>query len=102
MNTSRRSFMVLSVGIGSSLALSRAAFADDPKLGEADPAAQKLGYRQDAATVDKAAFPNFAAGQTCSNCSLYQGSAGDAWGGCVLFGSKQVAARGWCSSWTNA
>ncbi|TDN69520.1 high-potential iron-sulfur protein [Paraburkholderia sp. BL10I2N1] len=102
MKASRRSFLIFSVGIGSSLALSGVAFGEDPKLSEADPAAQKLGYRVDASKVDKTRFPNFVAGQDCSNCSLYQGNAGETYGGCVLFGNKQVAARGWCSSYTNS
>ncbi|CAG4892820.1 high-potential iron-sulfur protein [Paraburkholderia saeva] len=102
MQASRRSFLILSAGMVSSLALSRAAIADAPKLTEDDPAAQKLGYRLDAAKVDRAKFPSWAAGQTCSNCSLFQGGASDPYGGCALFGPKQVAARGWCTSWTNS
>ena len=102
MQTSRRSFLILSAGMVSSLALSRAALANGPKLSEDDPAAQKLGYRLDASKVDRAKFPNWAAGQTCGNCSLYQGGASDPYGGCALFGAKQVAAHGWCASWTNA
>ena len=38
---------------------------------------------------------------SCANCSLFQGKATDAYGGCTLFGDKQVAARGWCSSYSN-
>ena len=102
MKASRRSFLILGAGIGSSLALSGVAFGEDTKLSETDPAAQKLGYRVDAAKVDKTRFPNFVAGQDCSNCSLYQGNAGEPYGGCVLFGSKQVAAHGWCSAYTNS
>ena len=103
MKTSRRHFLMLSVGVSSSLLLSRAAFADDTtnKLSEADPKAQAVGYKEDASKVDKAKFPNYAAGQTCGNCSLFQGKTTDAYGGCTLFGDKQVAAHGWCSSYSN-
>ncbi|SAL82211.1 high potential iron-sulfur protein [Caballeronia terrestris] len=101
MNPSRRTFMILGIGAGSSLLLSRAALADGPKLSESDPAAVEVGYKEDAKKVDKAKFPNYAAGQDCSNCSLFQGKSTDAWGGCTLFGTKQVAARGWCGSYTN-
>jgi hypothetical protein len=102
MKTSRRHFLVLSVGVGSSLVLTRAAFADTAnRLGEADPKAQAVGYVEDASKVDKAKFSSYAAGQTCANCSLFQGKATDAYGGCTLFGDKQVAARGWCSAYTN-
>jgi High potential iron-sulfur protein len=76
-------------------------WAEDQQLRETDPAAQAQGYTKDASTVDKARFPNYAAGQTCGNCSLFQGKTGDQWGGCTLFGAKQVAARGWCKSYTN-
>ncbi|MGF6773494.1 hypothetical protein P3T18_006008 [Paraburkholderia sp. GAS199] len=102
MKTSRRHFLLLSVSVGSSLALSTAAFADTAgKLAESDPKAQAVGYKEDASKVDKAKFPDYAAGQTCANCSLFQGKTTDAYGGCTLFGDKQVAARGWCSSYSN-
>ncbi|EKS69692.1 MULTISPECIES: high-potential iron-sulfur protein [Caballeronia] len=100
MNTSRRNFMVVSIGAGTALWLSRAR-ADAPHLSESDPAAVAVGYKENAAKVDKAKYPNFAADQTCANCSLYQGKASDAWGGCTLFGDELVAGKGWCSSWTN-
>ena len=63
--------------------------------------AQAVGYKEDASKVDKAKFPQYAAGQSCETCSLFQGKAGDAYGGCGLFGDKLVATRGWCSSYTN-
>ncbi|MEM5294044.1 high-potential iron-sulfur protein [Burkholderia sp. JPY481] len=103
MKTSRRHFLLVSAGVGSSLALSRVAFAATVPnaLSESDPQAQKVGYTEDASKVDKARFPNFAAGQSCANCSLFQGKASDEYGGCTLFGAKQVASRGWCSAYTN-
>jgi hypothetical protein len=100
MQPSRRSFLVFSLGVGSTLALSRISMADASMLSETDPAAQNLGYRQDAKTVDKARFANYTAGQECSNCSLYQGKPDETSGSCVLFGSKQVALHGWCSSYS--
>lgn len=101
MNTSRRSFVIFSVGMGSSLLLARRALAEPPKLSEADPAAVAVGYREDASKIDKAKYPNYSAGQDCSSCSLYSGKSPDAWGGCALFTGKQVAAHGWCSAYTN-
>jgi hypothetical protein len=102
MKTTRRDFIVLSVGslvgVGTSTTGIRAAFAETAKLSEADPAAKAVGYTEVATKVDKARYPNYAAGQTCSNCSLFQGSPTDAYGGCTLFGTKQVAGAGWCSS----
>lgn len=101
MKTSRRRFLLIGVSAAPLLALPRSACADAPKLGESDPKAQSLGYVEDASHVDKAKYPAFVAGQNCSNCSLFQGKATDAWGACVLFGDKQVAAKGWCSAYTN-
>ena len=66
---------------------------------ESDAQAMTLGYKADATKADKAKFPNYAAGQNCANCALYQGKATDAAGGCPLFAGKQVAGKGWCSSW---
>lgn len=102
MKNSRRHFLMLSVGVSSSLVLSRTAFADtQDRLSEADPKARAVAYVEDASKVDTTRFPSYAAGQTCANCSLFQGKATDAYGGCTLFGDKQVAARGWCSSYSN-
>jgi hypothetical protein len=91
--------LITSIGVASTLALSRQAFADAPKVSETDPTAQALGYKADASKVDKAKFAKFAAGQQCSNCSFFQGKAGDAYGGCPMFAGKQVAATGWCSAY---
>jgi High potential iron-sulfur protein len=77
MRSSRRTFLITSIGVASTLALSRQAFADAPKVSETDPTAQALGYKADASKVDKAKFTKFAAGQECSNCSFFQGKAGD-------------------------
>jgi High potential iron-sulfur protein len=69
-----------------------------PMVGASDPIAVSLGYVAVATQADAAKFPNYAAGQACSNCALYQGQAGDVAGACPLFTGKQVAAAGWCSS----
>lgn len=69
------------------------------KLDEKDAQAAALGYVHDAGKADKAKFKNYAAGQNCGNCALYQAKAGDAWGNCPLFQGKQVATAGWCSAW---
>jgi len=67
---------------------------------EKDPQAAALGYVADAARADKAKFKNYAAGQQCGNCALYQGKAADAAGGCPLFAGRQVAGKGWCSAYS--
>jgi hypothetical protein len=67
---------------------------------EKDPQAVALGYVADAGRADGKKFPKYAAGQSCSNCALYQGKAGDASGKCPLFAGKEVSAKGWCSAWS--
>lgn len=99
MKSSRRSFLITSIGVAATVALSRQAFADAPKVSESDPTAQALGYKADATKVDKAKFAKYAAGQDCGNCTFYQGKATDAWAPCPMFGGKQVAGKGWCSAY---
>jgi High potential iron-sulfur protein len=99
MKSSRRTFLISSIGVASALAVSRTAFADPVKLAESDSMAQSLGYKLDATTVDKAKFPRYAAGQDCGNCSFYQGKPTDAFAGCPMFAGKQVASKGWCNAY---
>jgi len=99
MKSSRRSFLITSIGVASTLALSRQAFADAPKVAESDPTAQALGYKLDATKVDKAKFAKYVPGEDCSNCSFYQGKPTDAFAPCPMFGGKQVAGKGWCSAY---
>jgi hypothetical protein len=68
------------------------------QLDEKDPQAVALGYVAEASKTDTKKFPKYAVGQNCANCALYQAKGGAA-GGCPLFGTKQVAAKGWCSAW---
>lgn len=100
MRSQRRTFLMTAFGAASALAVSRAAFAaGGAPLSETDPQAKALGYKADAATVDKAKYPKFAAGQSCATCQLYQGKPPDPSGPCPLFASKVVEAKGWCSAW---
>ena len=96
--TQRREF-IIQFSAGSAALITGQAFAQAPMLAETDPQAVALGYKADTTKVDKVKFPKHAADQTCSNCVLYQGKATDAAGGCPLFGTKQVAGKGWCSAW---
>jgi hypothetical protein len=96
MNHNRRIFLT-AIGAGSAAWATGA--SAQAKLDEKDPQAVALGYVHDAARVDTKKFPKFAPSQNCANCALFQAKAGDAWGGCPLFGAKQVAAKGWCSAW---
>ncbi|HET8596163.1 MAG TPA: high-potential iron-sulfur protein [Castellaniella sp.] len=99
MNTSRRTFLITSAGLASSLALSRQALAAD-HVDENSPLAKQLGYKHDASKIDAASQPKFKAGEHCANCQLYQGKAGDDWGPCPIFSGKDVSAKGWCSAYT--
>lgn len=97
MSITRRLLLMTVATTGIALAVVARAQA---KLDEKDPQALALGYVDDASRADVKKYPKYAAGQTCSNCSLYQGKAGDAAGNCALFPGKQVSAKGWCSAWT--
>ena len=96
MNNPRRVFLLTLAAGGAALVSGAHAQAT---LGEKDPQAVALGYVAEASKADTKKFPKYAAGQNCAACALYQGKAGDASGGCPLFGTKQVAAKGWCSAW---
>ncbi|WP_028218030.1 high-potential iron-sulfur protein [Paraburkholderia oxyphila] len=100
MKTSRRTFMMTSASVASSLALSRLVFADAATVSEADSTAVALGYKADARKVDKAKFAKYAAGQDCSNCTFYQGKPASAFAPCPMFGGKQVSGKGWCGAYS--
>jgi hypothetical protein len=98
--TSRRHFIRIAACSGAALLASHEVLAADPPLvDEKDPQAAALGYVADASRVNKAKYPNYAAGQICGNCQFYQGKAGTAQAPCTILGGKQVAAKGWCSAW---
>lgn len=100
MQTSRRTFILASVGAASSLALTRQALAAPEKVSESDPTAIAMGYKHDAKLVDKAKEPKYVAGEHCATCQLYQGKAGADWGPCPIFGEKLVNHDGWCKAYT--
>lgn len=96
----------LAVASITAAASGRAVLAQAPKPGapakrveENERQAQALGYKHDAAKVDKAKFKTFQPGQLCSNCNFFKGKAGDAGGPCDIFSGREVNAKGWCSSW---
>lgn len=98
--TTRRSFLLAALPATALAAVAaRSASAQAARLEESDPTAVALGYKHDAAKVDAAKFPTFAAGRNCANCQLYQAKAGDAWGACGAVGGKLVNAKGWCVAW---
>lgn len=99
MKSSRRTFLITSLGAASALALSRQVLADQPKVAESDPTAQALGYKEDATKVDKAKYAKYKAGEQCNNCSFFQGKPTDVYAPCPMFGGKQVKGTGWCSAY---
>ena len=101
MSISRRAFITSSSTLVATIAVSPVAWPDTPPmLAASDPTAVALGYDANASTVDKTKFPKYIAGQSCSNCVLYQGVAGHPSGPCAVFVGKAVSAEGWCSSYT--
>jgi hypothetical protein len=97
--TNRRQF-IAQLSLGSAVLFAGKAMADNTPVSESDPLAVSMGYKADAAKVDKAKFPKYTATSKCSNCALFQGKATDASGPCGLFGGKQVPAGGWCNAWS--
>lgn len=97
--TSRRRFIQIVPVAGATVLGVRVASAQANVVEEKDAQAVALGYVADAAKVDKAKYKQYAVGQTCFNCALYQGKATDAVAGCPLFGTKLVAGKGWCTAW---
>ena len=99
MSTRRHFIRLAALSGAAALSYRQAGAADAPVLDEKDPQAVALGYVSDAARVDKAKYPKYAAGQACSNCQLYQAKTAVPMAPCALFGGKQVAAKGWCSAY---
>jgi hypothetical protein len=101
MSLSRRTFIETGAILFAAAGVSSVAWPDSaPMVSESDPTAVGLGYKANAASVDKAKFPQYAAGQSCSSCALYQGAAGASSGPCAIFAGKSVSATGWCASYT--
>lgn len=99
-DTTRRIFITRTLASGCAMLASSAATQAAPaRVDEADETAQALGYKHDTAKVDKKRFPKHSTTQRCTNCSFFQGSTSDEWGGCAMFGRKQIAGPGWCSAW---
>lgn len=99
MRTHRRTFMFHSIGAAALAITGRSAWAAPTQLQESDPAAQALGYKTDAARVDRTKYPHFSDSQRCANCQFYQGKPADANALCALFGAKQVNGAGWCKAY---
>ncbi|MDE2613968.1 MAG: high-potential iron-sulfur protein [Burkholderiales bacterium] len=97
--TSRRQFIQIVPAAGAALLVARTVSAQSDMVTEKDPEAVRLGYVSDANKADKAKFKNWAAGEHCANCGLFQGKPTDAAGPCPLYPGKKVSAKGWCSAY---
>jgi hypothetical protein len=98
MSNKRRSFII---GAASTLVSSFAIAQKPPQnlVQDSDPSAIALGYVSDVKKIDTNKFPQYALGQNCAVCTLFQGTAKDADAPCLAFGGKAVSAKGWCSAW---
>lgn len=99
MIPSRRRFICIAPVAGTAWLAGAAAQAAVPAVEESDAQAKTLGYVNDASKVDKGRFKQYAAGQRCGSCGLYQGAAGSSEGPCPIFPGKAVKAAGWCSAY---
>lgn len=94
-----RRIFLLQVAACGTAALAAGQASAQAKVDEKDPQAVGLGYVHDTTKVDNKKYPKHTKDQKCGNCALFQGKPADAWGGCPLFGAKQVAGTGWCTAW---
>jgi High potential iron-sulfur protein len=100
MRCSRRSFVTTGAVVAAAASLTDAARAQGvPRLSESDPTAAGLGYKADATAVDRSKFPQYAPGQRCSTCALYQAKPDASEGPCTIFSGKLVYAKGWCAAY---
>lgn len=100
MRSERRKFLRAGPMVLAAVALARTGGAQAaPHLDPNDATAKALGYAPDAAKADKAKFPNWKAGETCSGCVQFKGKPAAAWGPCQIFPGKEVSGKGWCSAW---
>jgi hypothetical protein len=97
----RRVFMMRSLAGGCAALAAPALVHAAAHVEESDEVAQSLGYRHDTKQVDDKRFPKHQASQHCASCSFFQGAPADEWGGCAMFGRKQISANGWCSAWAS-
>ncbi len=96
--TSRRHFIRIIPAAGTAAWLLAAGHARAALVEEDQAQAKALGYVSDATRADRARYKQYAPGQHCGACALYQGGKAPS-GKCALFPGKEVAATGWCSAY---
>lgn len=98
--TSRRTFITILPAAGALFTAGLARAQSKAMVSEQDPQALALGYVADASKADKAKYKQYAAGQHCGSCALFQGVASATDGACPIFAGKHVSAKGWCSAYS--
>ncbi|WP_239024380.1 high-potential iron-sulfur protein [Ramlibacter humi] len=98
MRSNRRVFLLQVIAGTGAVAATSGATAQQ-KVDPKDPQATALGYVDDTTKADTKRFPKHANDQKCNGCQFYTAAANTKEGPCTIFGGKQVAAGGWCSSW---
>jgi High potential iron-sulfur protein len=100
MDINRRTFAIRTIVGTASLAAAELTRAEEALLLESQAQARNLGYRADAAMVDRASFPRYAPGQTCASCQMFRPRPGASdTGPCAIFPGKLVSGRGWCDAY---
>ena len=95
---SRRRFLKLSAAGLAGIPASRVALAQTAqKVDETSEAAKALDYHSNASRVTN---PKRKKDEFCHNCQFFQGKPSDAWAPCLVLGAKEVANKGWCTTWT--
>lgn len=98
LKISRRKFLYFPIGVLSfALVNSRQAQSSAQALSESNPQAISLGYKINAASIDRLRWTQFIPGQSCGRCISYQGAPGSSQGPCNILGGQVVIALGWCS-----
>ena len=85
--------LALAASVGTIASTRLRAAEELPLLSVDDPAAKAVKYVEDAKKVKEAQ------GNTCANCSLYNGKDGSVQGPCQIIKGKAVKAAGWCNAW---
>jgi hypothetical protein len=96
---SRRIFLMQVAATSSALVALQARAQAPAKVDEKDPQSVALGFSLDSTKVDAKKYPKHANDQSCANCQLFTGKAGDEWGPCPIYGGKLVFNKGWCSAY---
>ena len=100
MNCQRRTFIFCAASASTLTGSLAFAQSTPPELvKDTDANAVALGYSSDGSKTDVKKYPQYAAGQSCSTCVLFTGTAKDTSAVCPVFGGKAVSAKGWCSAY---